>query len=251
MKSLLLALLLAAAVPAALGSQSIDSVWTIRGGTFDGTPVRVDRALPTSRGSRFWRSPGRTRGQLVGWNPSRLPAAVAFRAGAGMSETDSTAFWAILRQLETDMGMRLFEPASLGSGDDPSDVIVVDAKPMPSHDGMTLITWTNVGSLYDARVYFRSKATLHDARVVTHEMMHALGFGHTVAWRSVMNPSLTFTPRLTVEDVAYAQLAFASRGQTERAEMWTRLALAADREPRIEALPYCEPFTVEQDPSCR
>jgi hypothetical protein len=212
------------------GAQVADTSWTVRGGTYDGAIVRIDPVLATAKGSRFWRVPVRGPRRIIGWNPSRLPVAVAFRQRAGFEPADSAAFWAILRQLEADAGLKLFEPATLAHGEDPPDVIVVDTRQMPSHEGMTLVTWTAVGSLYDARVHFRSRASARDPRVVTHEIMHALGFGHTTAWPSVMSPSLAFTSRLTLEDVAYLQAALESRAITERSEMWARLALATARE---------------------
>ena len=215
------------------GGQGIDSTWTIRGGSYAGESVAIDRSAATRTGSRFWRlSVLRGEPRIIGWNPSRLPAAVAFRAGARIGDEDSTAFWTTLRRMEADLGMRLFEPVTLAIGSDPDDVIVVDVKPMASDEGVTLVTWGAHGSLYDARVFLRSRATLHNERVVTHEMMHALGFGHTVSWNSVMNPVLAFGGRLTREDVAYAQMALASRGVSERSDMWDRLALAVSREPR-------------------
>jgi hypothetical protein len=158
---------------------------------------------------------------------------VAFRENARVGEADSVAFWDILRRVEHDAGIRLFEPASLESGADPEDVIVVDVKPMHGNAGLTLVTWSTHGSVYDARVFVGSRESLHDQRVVTHEMLHALGFGHTGAWHSVMNPSLRSTSRLTREDVAYVQAALASRAAAERYDMWTLAALAASREPAI------------------
>lgn len=223
---------------ASLRAQGPDSTWTIRGGTYAGDTVSIDSRAADRRSSRFWHhSQFRGQKRLVGWNPSRLPVAVAFRDDLNVSAGDSAAFWATLRQMEVDMGMRLFEPLALETGADPDDVIVIDLKPMASHDGVTLVTWTSQGSLYDARVFLRSTASLRNERVVTHEMMHALGFGHTTAWRSVMNPSLTFTSRLSREDVAYAQVAFANRAFAERVDLWDRLALALSREgdPRIES----------------
>ncbi|MEO8575288.1 MAG: hypothetical protein ABI556_01245 [Gemmatimonadales bacterium] len=170
--------------------------------------------------------------RIVGWNPSRLPARVAFRQGRGISESDSVSFWQILEHMQQDMGMRLFEPASLSADSDPDDLIVVDTKPLTSAEGLTLVTWSSGGTLYDARVYLRAPETLRDARVVTHEMMHALGFGHTAAWLSVMNGYGGGAKGLTPEDVAYAQVALESRASSEREEMWVRLALAVEREPR-------------------
>ena len=250
-------LIAAAAWPgqAALSAQGADTLWTIRGGTYAGQTVRVDPATATSRGGKFWRlSRLRTDPRIVGWNPSRLPIAVAFRPSAGIGEADSVAFWTVLRNMEQDLGMHLFAPALLDAGTDPDDVIVVDLKPMAKDDGVTLITWTNHGSLYDARVFFRSNSTLHNERVVTHEMMHALGFGHTSSWYSIMDSRLSYTRRLTRDDVAYVQLAIRSRIASEREDMWERLALAVSREiaePLEDS--SCELFTppVRSPAECR
>jgi len=238
-----IALLLSSWLPASLSAQPFDSSWTIRGGSFDGRVVAIDPALARSAG-RFWRlSSLHGQRRIVGWNPSRLPAPVAFRAGLNISLGDSIAFWRTLRQVEADMGMTLFQPAQVEAGADPNDVIVVDVRPMVSDDGVTLTTWSAHGSVYDARIFLRSRETLHNERVVTHEMMHALGFGHTRAWSSVMNPQAHTTTRLTAEDVAYAQHAIASRSFNEREDMWSRLALAMER----GAVPTpssaeCDPF---------
>ena len=134
--------------------------------------------------------------------------------------------------MEADMGMRLFEPAVLPDDKDPSDIIVVDTRNMPGDDGMTLVTWSSPGGIYDARVFLRSTSTLHSSRVVAHEMMHALGFGHTSAWSSIMNSGAASPSKLTVEDVAYAQYALESRAGSDRSDMWERLALAISREER-------------------
>ena len=221
----------AAIAPGVMRGQGADSAWTIRGGSYAGQRVSIDRSAANRSGSRFLRlSSRRGDSRIIGWNPSRLPVAVGFRVSSGVSPADSAAFWTILRHMEDDMGMRLFEPIALENGLDPEDVVVVEVKAMASDEGRTLVTWSNHGSLYDARVFVRSRATLRDERVVTHEMMHALGFGHTIAWHSVMNPVVAFNSRLTREDVAYAQMAIASRALSERADMWERLALAVSRE---------------------
>ena len=100
---------------------------------------------------------------------------------------------------------------------------------MASDDGITLVTWSGNGLLYDARVFFRSSAKLHEQGVVTHEMMHALGFGHTTDTGSIMNASPS-AQRLSPRDVAYVQLALQSRSDGEMSDIWERLALAVERE---------------------
>jgi hypothetical protein len=224
---------LAIASPVVAQAPARDSAWTIRAGSYVGTTVKLDRDAASRRGSRFLRvSKLKHDERFVGWNPSRLPAAVAFGTGRHVSEADSIAFWTILRQMETDIGMRLFEPTTLATDPDPYDVIIVDTKNMAGDDGVTFVTWSNNGALYDARVFFRSPGILHSSRVVTHEMMHALGFGHTSAWTSVMGPNASGPDRLTPLDVAYAQFGFESRAASERSDMWERLALAVDRDPQ-------------------
>lgn len=225
-----------------------DTSWTIESGTYAGIRVPIDSALSRGgqRGSRhFLRAVGslarvsRLRGneggegRVVGWNPSRLPIAVGFRHGPGdlIASNDSTAFWEVLRQMEADLGMHLFVPATVAPNDDPSDAIIVAIRNTAGADGMTLITWTSAGDVYDARVFLRDRSSLHSVRVVTHEMMHALGFGHTDRWASVMNPSYDRIGRLTAEDVAYAQVAYKSRISAEASDIWQRLTLAIEREP--------------------
>ena len=216
--------------PLAAHAQKTDTLWTIHGGRYDLANVRIDTDIATRRSSRFLRiSKLAGDSRFVGWNPTRLPAAVAFRANRGVTESDSTAFWGILRRMELDMGMRLFEPVSLASDSDPADVIVVDITSLGRDEGKTLVTWGTSGAVYDARVHLRSTSTLHDQRTVTHEMMHALGFGHTSMWPSVMNTGAFAPDALTVVDVAYAQFALGSRAANERADMWQRIALAYER----------------------
>ncbi len=228
-----------------VAAQNVDTLWTIRGGSHAGITVRIDPHA-ASREGRFWRiSRGYGSSRIVGWSPSRLPVAVAFQRGAGITAADSAGFWSTLRLLEADVGMRLFEPAAIEPGGDPEDVIVIAIRPGSRSDGLTLVTWDGFGSLYDARVYVRSRAALHDRRIVTHELMHALGFGHTTVWASVMSPSYDQVLRLTPHDVAYVQAAIASRAASERADMWSRLALAVSREPEsFTGYDVCEPFTL-------
>jgi hypothetical protein len=236
-----LALVVSAATP--VSAQQGDSAWTIRGGTFAGATVKLNIDLASRRNSKFLRiSKLKGDSRFVAWSPSRLPAAVAFRGGRGITAADSIAFWSILREMESDMGMRLFEPATLGSDSDPDDVIVVDTKSMANNDGMTLVTWSSPGGIYDARVFVRSVSTLHNPRVVAHEMMHALGFGHTSAWISIMNSGALSPAHLTLDDVAYAQFAFAQRNESDRSDMWERLALAVDREKASSSICDSDPI---------
>jgi hypothetical protein len=130
--------------------------------------------------------------------------------------------------MESDLGVGIFSPATVTAGDDPDDVILVGIKAMAGDDGVTFVTWSGNGSLYDARVFFSSTAKLRDQGTVTHELMHALGFGHTSEFGSIMNSSPS-VQRLSPRDVAYVQLALRSRADTEMSEIWERLALSVER----------------------
>src|SRR6476620_9915424 len=135
----------------------------------------------------------------------------------------------------------LARAGGLSPDSDPDDIIVVDTKNMANDDGMTLVTWSTPGGIYDARVFVRSTSTLHSSRVVAHEMMHALGFGHTSAWSSIMNSGAASPARLTAQDVAYAQFALELRAGNDREDMWERLALANEREtPDRERMVVCD-----------
>ena len=192
-----------------------DSVWTIKRGTYAGTTLalRYDSALGSGRDpEHFWRRPESAEdGGVVGWNTERFPIPVAFRRGGRSGEisaTDSAAFWAIIGDMTSDLGMAVFRPATVAPAADPEEVIIVDVRLIAGIDGVSRITWKPSGELFDVRVTFREPGTLHDENVVTHEMMHALGFGHTKAWKSVLNPSpYGRLPRLSPDDVAYAEVA--------------------------------------------
>jgi hypothetical protein len=216
-------------LPAALSGQESDTTVTIESGTYAGTAVPIAKGSATRRGSHIWRVTSRDDRRVVGWNPSRFPIGVAFRAGSGITADDSIAFWRALGQMETDLGVAVFAPATLNSDDDPDDVIVVGTRDMSSSaDGVTYVTWSANGLLYDARVFFKSPAKLHEQATVTHEMMHALGFGHTSDAGSIMNASPS-AQRLSPRDVAFVQLALQSRSDSEVSDIWERLALSVER----------------------
>lgn len=217
---------------------SSDTVWTIEAGTYAGlsVPIHVDAALG-ARGGRehFWRltsDDGFPRA-VVGWRSTSYPIPLAFRhdrRSRAIASADSAAFWTIIGGMNADFGMSLFRPATIAK-DDPTEVIVVDLGTMREIDGLSRVTWAPSGELFDVRVTFQDASVLHDRHVVAHEMMHALGFGHTTAWTSIVNPREANGPvRVTAEDVAYAELAMHSRVKREWANTRQLIALAVARE---------------------
>lgn len=232
--------------------QPSDTVWTIESGTYAGlrVPLHFEGAFG-ARGKRehFWRfaTGARNTSAIVGWKSTRYPIPIAFRhkgMSRAISPSDSVAFWSIIEQMNADFGVDLFKPATVNN-EDPPDVIVVDLSDMRNTDGLSRETWTPWGELFDVRVTFNDAQTLRDRRVVTHEMMHALGFGHTMAWRSVLNlRQSNDADRVTPEDVAYAELAMRSHISRERENVRGLIALAVSRESSREeaddGYPYCD-----------
>ncbi len=201
-------------------------VWTVDAGKYRGMQVEIrPRAAGSlSRGGEhFWRfsnSSGAPQ-RVVGWSSERFPIPLAFRAGmrGSLDATDSIRFWRIVSDLESDLGTPLFRPMTLAPNEDPTDVVIVSLEPQreAGTQATTLITWDQLGNIYDGRILFRDLASATDQHVVSHELMHVIGFGHTSAWPSIMRASVAAeASSLTVEDVAYAQVALRARGVQER-----------------------------------
>ena len=110
----------------------------------------------------------------------------------------------------------------------------------PAEDtpGITFITYDGRGDVFDATIAIRSAMLLSDPRIITHELLHALGFGHAAGWVSVMSTAYQSVPRATAADVAYAQLFYRlRRAHVEQRATHGILASAADalRQPPIIA----------------
>ena len=195
----------------------VPTAFTIEGGTYAGAviPITVDHALaaPGER-SRYWRVSRSHHGYGVpiGWPVERFPVPLAVYGRTGPLRTaDSAAFWAIARRLERDVGQTLFRPISLDSAQSEGWSGNVSLNPAEDTPGVTFVTYDGRGDLFDATVVFRTPVLLGDQRVVTHELLHALGFGHVVGWHSVMSTADQTVVRATAADVAYAQLFYRMR----------------------------------------
>jgi hypothetical protein len=192
----------------------VPTTFTIGAGTHAGTTVPIsigDVAGAATQRMRFWRVSRAARGygSPVSWSDSSFPLPVALDGGP---TRDTAAFWAIARQLERDIGRPLFRPAPLPRhADDESGHVVVRFDAGSHSAGMTFITYDNWGTVYHASVELRSTELLRDPRVVTHELVHALGAGHAPWWPSVMGAPEYTTNRATAADAAHTQLLYAVR----------------------------------------
>jgi hypothetical protein len=192
--------------------------WRISGGAFDGREVDVDPVRATTRygeGTGYWRltRKGHSPGRAVSWLTDSLPVRLAFRHERGdpeISPADSASFWVVARDVERLLGRPLFRPASFAAVDSPGvDGILVTIDRRMSAAGRTFTTHDASGRIFEALITVGRREFLGDPRVASHELLHALGFGHTGAWRSVMGPNTGAIDEPTVEDVAYAQLFYA------------------------------------------
>jgi hypothetical protein len=209
------------ATPRALQGMTIaliPTTWRIDAGTYRGQAIPIDaaRAVRRGAGGSFWRLATVSRGAssaLVGWPARAFPLRIAFHRAASVeriSAEDSTEFWRIARQMEDDLGQKLFVPTELATDSVPTGIVPVELH-SNAGEGHTLVTWTEEGDAYDGVLMFRRAATLRDAHVVTHELLHLVGFGHATSFRSVSQATGGTEPRVTPEDVAYAQVALRLR----------------------------------------
>jgi hypothetical protein len=196
----------------------VPTTWRIPAGTYAGRDVVIDAAKAMQRTGRtpaFWRLvplSGLAPRRLMGWAESDLPIHIGFnraRSVEPVSASDSAAFWSSARQMERDLGMQFFAPAEMR---DTASVHVVPVEiGVQGSEGHTFIASGAAGNADDGVVLFRHSGTLHDAHVVTHELLHLIGFGHTDAWPTVSLPAGGTETRLTAHDVAYVQLAYRLR----------------------------------------
>lgn len=197
----------------------VPTVWRIDAGTYTGREIPIDAASALRRASAsagFWRLTPFSGGppqQLIGWPEEALPIRIAFNHGRTrerITSEDSVAFWKHAEEMHRDLGARFFVAAELSSDTVPSGVVTV-AIGTDAAEGHTFVTWNDAGDVYDGVLMFHRAATLRNAHVVTHELLHLLGFGHARSFASVSQATSGTEPRLTPEDVAYTQVAMRLR----------------------------------------
>jgi hypothetical protein len=197
----------------------VPTSWRVDAGTYEGRSVAIDAARAmrrTASGAPFWRlAPVSGRGprKILGWRERDLPLRIAFdrrRSGERIASDDSISFWSIAAQMERDLGATLFVPGDMRGDTSRADFVRIEITSQLA-DGHTFVSWDQSGDINAGVVQFRHAATLRDPHVVTHELLHLLGFGHSTSWTTVSRPIGGREQRLTPEDVAYVQLAMRLR----------------------------------------
>ena len=182
--------------------------WTIRRGRFAGSTVRITPSDALRRTPDLGSFGRITNQHVVGWDASSFPLRVVLRHDfvPNISARDSIAFWEAAHEVEESIGVPLFRPTSDTSGDNRIFPIDVRLDPGISPSGLTFVSWDRTGRLFEGSVRFRTSREIEHPSVVAHELLHALGFGHTTAWPSAMRARGLGLPAITVEDAAFAQL---------------------------------------------
>jgi hypothetical protein len=209
--------------------------WRIERGSYAGREIPIDLEAAFTAACRTCSSlyrrmaeppPGYPLSHIPTWPERSLPIRVAFdRRQPGsqpVSPVDSAAFWAGARSLEEVLGRPLFRPAALPDllppqdEDYPDDILLVSLEPGLTEHGLGSAV-SQRGDIFFGAVRLRSASLMHrpdGVRLLVHELLHAMGLGHTCGWRSIMAdqrcPGRRATT-LTAEDVAYFELLLAVR----------------------------------------
>jgi hypothetical protein len=156
------------------------------------------------------------------WSEADLPVALAFNRPAStgpITDADSVALWTVIRQMEADIGRPLFKPATLSAlpapdanGYSQKAVLVSIDNTLAGFSGYTNWIWDGSQNMLAARTRILTASFLASRPLMTHELLHALGFHHTCAWPTVMGgygcPS---QQGATKSDVAAFHLGYAAR----------------------------------------
>ena len=179
------------------------------------------------------------------WPETQLPVPVAFNrlASAGtITDADSVAVWATIGQMHDALGRKLFQPATLASLATPNDEGYTEGAVLISIDnalspgaGYTNWRYDGAGSVFEAKTRVGSEGALSLRGLMTHELLHALGFHHTCAWPSVMGGyGCPLVGGATMQDASAFNLAWTLRQTIIAHHPTTFLADARRGEQQLE-----------------
>lgn len=217
--------------------------WTVRKGAYLGSEQTID--LVAAFGSdtddtHFLNKFSQVRTMLVAWSPSSLPISIGFdttRLWKPMTTTDSANFWQVTNDVNAIIGETVFKPAgpvpfaptgAIGVRLDSTVAALGEAvlgtnlsRCSPAARVCTAVQgeiWMLRYDVYwggDHTMPYIPPLTEESSRMIAHELMHTLGFGHACYWPSVMMVTKfqcvrvsSIPTRPTATDVAYIELVF-------------------------------------------
>jgi hypothetical protein len=206
--------------------------WRIPAGSYAGqevdiSPVRARTTMCRGCGS-FWLQVYGVNGPVwfQSWRSSSFPLRMAFDREYSMprgAAPDSSTFWRITQDFEEAFGQDLFRPARYADVQpqdddrDPNDVVLVMVDRDVRAAALTTVL-SRAGVLEFGTMSLQRAGPLTNGpgwQLVGHELLHALGTGHTCEWKSVAADVLLCpemrTERPTADDVAYVQVLYRVR----------------------------------------
>lgn len=205
---------------------------------------------------QIWKS------SVILWNDADLPVPLAFYPTASTSPitaADSIALWGIIAQMQNELGRTLFVPATLSSLATSPDangysrkaaLVWVDST-LTGFAGYTNWIWDGNLNMLAAKTRVTRNAALANRSLMTHELLHALGFHHTCAWSTVMGGyGCGSAAGATRADAAGFALAYQARrtilanaptttlGDALRGEQVREAGIVAARAPLGAAVPF-------------
>jgi len=202
---------------------------------------------------QIWKS------SVILWADADLPVPLAFnRATGAISATDSIAMWGVIDQMQRELGRQLFVPTDFSqvlapdaNGFSRKAVLVSVDATLSGFSGFTNWIWDGAFNMLASKTRVRLNSFLADRSLMTHELLHALGFHHTCAWVTVMGGyGCTSAAGATQADVAAFTLGYQIRraiiatpptttlADALRGEQVRELGLAADRSGLLGAVSF-------------
>jgi hypothetical protein len=195
------------------------------------------------------------------WSDADLPIPLAFYTGASTSPitaSDSVALWGVIAQMQNELGRTLFVPAALSSLTPPdangysrkAALVWVDST-LSGFSGYTNWIWDGNFNMLATKTRVTRNSALASRSLMTHELLHALGFHHTCAWTTVMGGyGCSSAAGATKADAAGFALAYQTRrtilanaptttlADALRGEQVREAGIVATRAPLGAAVPF-------------
>ena len=182
------------------------------------------------------------------WAASDFPIQLAFNHSASttpITDSDSIALWSVIHDMEADVGRTLFKPVNFSSltppdanGFSPKAVLVWVDNTLTGFSGYTNWIWDGNQNMVAAKTRVRLNSYLANRSLMSHELLHALGFHHTCAWVTVMGGyGCSSAGGITQTDAAGFNLGYQTRAAIVAGKPTTTFADALRGEQLLELPP--------------